>query len=184
MRLATTVFGLFLLAASLAAGIIGYNDGGSHSIEIPDCTASIAGLQIGDLCDSAAMMDEKIPIAEGMVNMLDASLSMEWDVQGVWFGLVEASEASKCTDTGEGYLLCDPNELVFVAGGPASQNSLEWTAEAGEYRIVGGASSESSGVTVEVTYSFHVTLLTAGWLGGALVGGLLAAWGATRTSEF
>ena len=183
MRLATTVFGMFLLAVFVAAGVVGYNDGGTHSIEIPDCNIAAAGLQIGDLCDSAGMMAETIPVAEEIETMLDASLTIYWDVEGVWFGLVNASESEKCTDTGEGYLLCDPADLVFVAGGPGSDNTFDWTAEAGEYRIVGGADADSSGQKVQVTYSFKVTLLTAGWLSGAVIGGLLAAWGATRTSD-
>ncbi len=184
MRLAPTALGVLLLLAALGGGVIGYNDGGDHTITIPDCTLGVAGLQAGDVCDEAAMMKEPIPVPEEVVGMLDVGLSVKWDKDGVWFGLVDASEASKCQESGTTYLLCDPDDLTFIAGGPNSSGTFEWVAEAGEYRIVGGASADSSGDEVAISYSYHVTLFTSATAGIAAVGGLIAIWGATRSSDY
>ena len=104
-----------------------------------------------------------------------ASFGIQWDTPDAWIWIVDASEASKCTDSGDGYLLCDTEDLAFIEGGPDSSGEIDWKLSGGDYRFVAGNSLTSSAQETNINYDYDVILTSSiAWL-IALIGiGLIA----------
>ena len=175
MKVMWILSGVIFLAASGYSGLVGYDDTGSTDVEIPSC--SVAELELENACDKSLMLDAEGEIPEFAMSVIDIEILAEWDLTDVWLGVVEESEASKCTETTDGLLLCDTDDLVFYAGGPDTDGSLEWEVGEGKYRFVGGSSVASSGQTAHIVYNYniHASTLVASVLG--LVGVGMAGWG-------
>ena len=172
MKLIPLIIGSVILLVAIFAGFIGFSGEGSESMDVPSCSTGLGGL---DICDNSAMLEQNIPIPDVVNGILIASFGIQWDAPDAWIGIVDASEASKCTDSGEGYLLCDTEDLVFVEGGPESSGEIDWILSGGDYRFVAGNSLTSSTQDININYEYDVILTSSiAWF-IALVGiGLIA----------
>ena len=54
-----------------------------------------------------------------------STLNIEWVKAGVWIGIAEASEASKC-ELKEDYYECEKDSVNMIAGGPSSDGKITW----------------------------------------------------------
>ena len=172
MKLIPLIIGSVILLVAIFTGFIGFSGEGSESMEVPSCSTGISGL---DICDKSAMLQQNIPIPNAVNGILVASFGIQWDTPDAWIGIVDASEASKCTDSGDGYLLCDTEDLAFIEGGPDSSGEIDWKLSGGDYRFVAGNSLTSSAQETNINYEYDVILTSSiAWL-IALIGiGLIA----------
>ena len=172
MKLKWIVNGAILILIFIPTGIVGYSgDLPPISADIPACDSGISFL---DVCDSAIMVDEGVTIPAAGASLIAAEVNIEWGSNDVWVGIVDAKYADECIDGGNGYLACDTENMVFLAGGPDAEGSLTWSLEGGDLRAVVGNSlgGEKESVNVEITYKVKLTPLLAygvGFFGVALI---------------
>lgn len=155
MKLIPLIIGSILLLVAIFAGFIGFSGEGTESMEVPSCSTGIEGL---DFCDKSVMLDQEIPVPSVVNGIIVASFNIQWDTPDAWIGIVDASEVSHCTDSGDEYLLCDTDDLTFIVGGPDSSGEIDWTLTGGNYRFVAGNSLGSSAQTTQIDYQYDVIL--------------------------
>lgn len=156
MKLKWIVNGAILILIFVPTGLVGYS--GSLppiSADIPACDSGISFI---DACDSAIMVDDGITIPTAIAALISADVNVEWGSNDVWVGIVSAEYAEQCIDGGNGYLVCDTEDLEFVAGGPDAEGSLEWSVAGGDLRAVVGNSLGGEKETVNIEFSYNVKL--------------------------
>lgn len=156
MKLKWIVNGAILILIFVPTGLVGYS--GSLppiSADIPACDSGISFI---DACDSAIMVDDGITIPTAIAALISADVNVEWGSNDVWVGIVSAEYAEQCIDGGNGYLVCDTEDLEFVAGGPDAEGSLEWSVTGGDLRAVVGNSLGGEKETVNIEFSYNVKL--------------------------
>lgn len=98
-------------------------------------------------------------------------ITLEWDNDGVWFGLIDANEEARCSPNAAGVsLTCRGSGMDFVAGGPGTASAQKLTAELpneATYLVVGHDSGAGLDGSTDLTYDVHVSL------GGLASGGLV-----------
>ena len=180
MKVIRVVIGGILLFAVLIGGWVGYEGSGNTELDVPSCTSDelqqLSGGTV-DFCDKSVMMDESIPIPKALRIIIDIEVTAEWDKPDAWIGIVSADQAEKCTDSGDGYLICDTTDLEFYAGGPDTNGSIEWEVVEGNYRFVAGSSVETSGATTEIDYTYALHLTNPVVWSLAAIGALLVLTG-------
>ncbi|HJM66455.1 MAG TPA: hypothetical protein QF555_02780 [Candidatus Thalassarchaeaceae archaeon] len=165
MKLKWIVNGAILILIFIPTGIVGYSGNlPPINTEIPACDSGISFL---DACDSAIMVDEGVTIPAAAASLMSADINIEWGSNDVWVGIVSAEYADQCIDSGNGYLVCDTENLEFKAGGPDADGALTWSMEGGDLRAVVGNSlgGEKETVNVEITYNVKLTPLLAYGIG-------------------
>ncbi|HIB24364.1 MAG TPA: hypothetical protein EYO22_06625, partial [Candidatus Poseidoniales archaeon] len=110
MRLMPLIIGSVILVVTIFAGFIGFSGEGSESMDVPSCSTGISGL---DICDKSAMLEQNIPIPNAVNGIIVANFVIQWDSPDAWIGIVDESDADQCLNSGEGYLLCDTEDLTF-----------------------------------------------------------------------
>ena len=171
MKLKWIVNGAILILIFIPTGIVGYSG------ELPPISADIpacdSGISFVDVCDTSIMVDEGVAVPAIVASLVSADVTIEWGSNDVWVGIVEAQYADECIDGGNGYLACDTENMVFLAGGPDAEGSLSWSVEGGDLRAVVGNSlgGEKESVNVEISYNVKLTPLLAYGIGvfGAIV---------------
>ena len=177
MRLMTIISGVILVVAAYFGGFVGLSGEGAQEIDVPSCSIGLDGF---DICDKSAMLEQNVPIPEYVSQIVAVRINVEWDQPDAWIGIVAASEADKCTNTGDGYLLCDTEDLDIMVGGPASSGHFDWPLAGGDYRFVAGNSLDGSAQSTQVSYEYRATLTQTLTYGFALLGIVLATYGAIR----
>ncbi|PXF20394.1 MAG: hypothetical protein CXX72_04955 [Methanobacteriota archaeon] len=177
MRVMTIISGIILVVAAYFGGFVGLSGEGAQEIDVPSCSIGLDGF---DICDKSAMLEQNVPIPEYVSQIVAVRINVEWDQPDAWIGIVAASEADKCTNTGDGYLLCDTEDLDIMVGGPASSGHFDWPLAGGDYRFVAGNSLDGSAQSTQVSYEYRATLTQTLTYGIALVGIALATYGAIR----
>ena len=155
MRLMPLIIGSVILVVTIFAGFIGFSGEGTENIDVPSCSTGISGL---DICDKSAMLEQNIPIPNAVNGIIVASFVIQWDAPDAWIGIVDASDAEQCLNSGEGYLLCDNEDLAFFEGGQDSSGEIDWTLSGGDYRFVAGNSIDGTSQTTEITYNYDIIL--------------------------
>ena len=170
MKLIPLIIGSVILLVAIFAGFIGFSGEGTESMEVPSCSTGINEL---DFCDKSAMLQQNIPVPVN--GIIVANFVIEWDTPDAWIGIVDASDATQCIDSGDNYLLCDTEDLTFIEGGPDSSGKIDWTLSEGDYRFVAGSSLTGSAQETQIDYRYHVILANSiSWV-LALIGiGLIA----------
>jgi hypothetical protein len=172
MKLIPLIIGSVILLVAIFAGFIGFSGEGTESMEIPSCSTGISGL---DFCDKSVMLDQDIPIPSAVNGIIVASFNIQWDTPNAWIGIVDASGASSCTDSGDEYLICDTEDLTFIEGGPDSSGEIDWTLSGGNYRFVAGNSLGSAAQTTQIDYQYDIILTqTIAWVLALMGIGLIA----------
>ena len=180
MKIIRIIIGVAILFAVLIGGWVGYDGEGETELDVPSCTSEQLQ-EFGDgslnFCDKSVMMEKSLPIPKVLRIVIDIEVTAEWDQPDAWIGIVSDDQADQCTDSGDGYLICDTEDLEFYAGGPDTNGSIEWKVTEGKYRFVAGSSVETSGVVTEIeyTYSLHLTNPVVWSLAG--IGALLVLTG-------
>ena len=109
----------------------------------------------------------------------DVDVDIIWEKTGVWIGIADASEASKC-ELQDDYYECEKDSINMIAGGPTSNGEIIWQPIPGEYRFVAGGDDSQTLQQFDVDWSyqaslksiFAISLLLTG-LGLAIVGGVM-----------
>ena len=107
------------------------------------------------------MAEENLSIPWGMV-FLDLDANVEWDRGDVaWVGIVDTKWADECPPDDNGLTGCESTDFEYLAGGPDSDNSFEYSLKPGDTRFVTGGKQGSIDlstqiVTVEITVSFSI----------------------------
>ncbi len=165
MKLKWIVNGAILILIFIPTGIVGYSgELPPISADIPACDSGISFL---DVCDNAIMVDEGVSVPAVVASLIAADVNIEWGSNDVWVGIVDAKYADECIDGGNGYLVCDTENMVFLAGGPDAEGSLNWSLDGGDLRAVVGNSlgGEQESVNVEISYKVKLTPLLAYGIG-------------------
>ena len=178
MKLLPVIFGAVLIAVAYLGGFVGLSGEGMEELDVPSCSTGVApGL---DFCEKSAMLEQNVPIPDAVNGIIVANFNAQWDAPDAWIGIVDASEADQCTDSGDGYLLCDTEDLTFIVGGPDSEGEIEWTISGGNYRFVAGNSIDGSAQTTQVNYEYRAVLTQSLTYGMALIGVVLVAFGLVK----
>ena len=179
MKLLPVIFGVILVAIAFLGGFVGLSGEGTEELEVPSCsTGLIEGI---DFCEKSAMLEQNIPVPEAVNGIIIASFSAQWDAPEAWLGIVDASDGELCMDSGDGYLLCDTEDLTFIVGGPDSEGEIDWTISGGNYRFVAGNTIDGSAAqTTLVNYEYKVILTQSLTYGMALFGVVFIAYGAVK----
>ena len=177
MRLMTIISGVILVVAAYFGGFVGLSGEGAQEIDVPSCSIGLDGF---DICDKSAMLEQNVPIPDYVSQIVAVRINVEWDQPDAWIGIVAASEADKCTNTGDGYLLCDTDDLDIMVGGPASSGHFDWPLAGGDYRFVAGNSREGTAQSTQVNYEYRAGLTQTLTYGIAILGIVLATYGAIR----
>ena len=129
------------------------------------------------------------PLPENILSpFIAAELTLTWDRDDVWMGLVDEDEKNRCEDIPSNFfapgLGCDGTSANFVAGDSSASASegFTWEMESGTYFVSLGAKDSAlpEGTEVVVSYEVHLghsllSLLIA--FGGMFSGGVLAYYG-------
>lgn len=129
------------------------------------------------------------PLPENMLSpFVSAELTLTWDRDDVWIGLVDESEKNRCEDVPSNFftpgLGCDGTSTNFVAGDSTAKASegFTWEMDSGTYFAALGAKDGAlpAGTEVVVSYEVHLghsllSLLMS--LGSILSGGVLIYYG-------
>lgn len=87
----------------------------------------------------------------------DVDVEIMWEKAGVWIGIAEASEASKCELKGD-YYECQKDSIDMIAGGPSSNGKITWQPVPGEYRFVAGGDDSQTLQQFDVDWSYEASL--------------------------
>jgi len=160
----------------LLVGIIGYTITGEVE-DVPTPNAS----------NKAFFSDEPLP-ENFLSGFVGAELTITWDRDDVWIGIVDEDEKKRCEDVPSNFftpgLGCDGTSTNFVAGdsGAIASEGFTWEMESGTYFAALGAKDGAlpAGTEVVVSYEVHLghsllSLLMS--VGGILSGGVLIYYG-------
>lgn len=147
---------LFVLPSFLPPPVV--EDKATETAMLPPCDVD-EGLPLIDddqVTCYWGMSEETLPLPE-IVDAVNVEITISWAQSGVWIGIAEADEASKCTPK-DGYYQCDKNAVETVAGGPLSGNSFTWDAKSGDYRFVAGGDDTQTLQQFEVNWEYEASL--------------------------
>ena len=175
MKLAWIVSGVIMVLVTVPAGLVGYSGSGALEVDVPACDSGILGLNV---CDRVIMLEDGVNIPEVAATLLSADVVVDWGSQNVWIAIVPASDEEYCSNSNDGYLVCERDSLTYLAGGPYSGGAFDWDLEGGDIRFVAGNSMEASGesVTIEYTYNAHLSALLGSILTLAGVAQIFIGW--------
>lgn len=160
----------------LLAGMIGYTFTGEIE-DVPTPNAPNQAFFSGE------------PLPENILSpFVAAQLTITWDRDDVWIGLVDADEKKRCEDVPSNFftpgLGCDGASTNFVAGDSeaVASEGFTWDMESGTYYAALGGKDGAlpAGTEVIVSYEVHLghsllSLLIS--FGGIFAGGVLMFYG-------
>jgi len=136
----------------LVAGMIGYTFEGE-----------VEGVPTPNAPNQAFFSEEPLP-SNPLVGILSTELTLTWDRDDVWIGIVDEDEKDRCDDVPSSFfsggLGCDGVSTNFVAG-DASANAdtgFTWEMESGTYFAALGAKDGAlaEGTEVKIDYEAHI----------------------------
>ena len=159
-HVARAVFGLIAAGLILGAfiGSDGLSDSATQTAMLPPCTVEdgIPFIQEEEVTCYWGMSGETL-LLDKEVDLAEVSVEFTWEKSGVWIGVAEASEASKCTEK-DGYYECEKFAVDLVAGGENSNGQFTWKASSGEYRFVAGGDDVQSLQQFNVDWNYDAVL--------------------------
>lgn len=154
IRIGAGVVALILIIVAFV-GMSGVSDGGEETAMIPPCSME------GPVWDQELVcywgMSAEILVIPDEAAAAEVDVDISWSKNGVWIGVVKASESDKCRAK-EGYFECDKGSVSMVAGGENSNGELTWKPEPGEYRFLAGGDDSQALTQFKVTWSFDAGL--------------------------
>ena len=174
LRIAAALIGVALIVGSFV-GSEGFSDGARQNAMLPPCTVEegLPFVQDDEVTCYWGMSAEVLEL-DSEVDLANVLVDISWEKSGVWIGIAEASEASKCTEK-DGYYECEKGVVDLVAGGGNSNGQFSWEASSGDYRFVAGGDDVQSLQQFDVEWSFEATLPQSTSWGMVVAGGLLCA---------
>ncbi len=138
-----------LCALLMIGGLIGY----SYDDSIEDVVVPPMG-QVGFADD---------PLTESALpsTLIDAELTISWNEDDVWVGLVTEEEYERCQPSnGMSQTCIGTDSVAYAAGGPSSLQDKSFTYDiSGEvyYPVDGGSTTDIDGSTIDVEFTVHIT---------------------------
>ena len=136
----------------LVSGIIGFTFEGE-----------VEGVPTPNAPNQAFFSDAPLP-SNPLIGILSTELTLTWDRDDVWIGIVDEGEKDRCADVPSSFfssdLGCDGFSTNFVAG-DANANSdtgFTWEMESGTYFAALGAKDGAlaEGTEVTIDYEAHI----------------------------
>jgi len=152
----------------LLAGIIGYT-----------LTGEVEDIPTPNAPNKAFFSGDPLP-GNALSAFVAAEVTITWDRDDVWIGLVDEDEKKRCEDVPTFFsngLDCDGSSMDFVAGNPGAtaEEGFTWEMESGTYFAALGAKDGAlpSGTEVVVSYEVHLghSLLSLLMSFGAILSG-------------
>ena len=139
-------------------GAIGYTSN-SETVEVP-IPPCIPGSD--DDCE-VGMNQDNLSVPQPFM-LLDVTVKMHWDHgDDAWIGVVDVDSIDwdNCEPNDQGLTGCTASQFDIIAGGPSSQEGLEWNLDPGETRfITGGRAGTLSLESNVVTYTYSIGMAT------------------------
>lgn len=184
IRLLCGIIGIVLLIISVVSHGESISDQDSENAMIPPCDVEdgIPFIQEEQITCYWGMSEEILTLPPS-IDLADVEIIISWEKSGVWIGIAEASEASKCTPQ-DGYYECEKDSVVLVAGGDSSPNSFTWEASSGEYRFVAGGEDQQAIQQFTVEWSYSASLAEESQTMLVIVGLVLVVYAALGWGRF
>ena len=136
----------------LVAGMIGFTFEGE-----------VEGVPTPNAPNQAFFSDEPLP-SNPLVGLLSTELTLTWDRDDVWIGIVDEDEKNRCGDIPSSFFSsdmgCDGVSTNFVAGSASATADVgfTWEMESGTYFAALGAKDGAlaEGTEVTVYYEAHI----------------------------
>lgn len=167
------VGGLCILISII--GGIGYSGDGEQSVGVPPC---IEGNILVEGSCNVGMNSDDIPVPDSF-DFISVKINVEWSLsENTWVGVVDSSYAEKCPPEESGLTDCSKDEFEYIAGGPDTEGSFEWSMEPGSYRFVTGSESGTNPVDEnDVDFTYQIGMKVTYIIILVLLGGGLVAFG-------
>jgi hypothetical protein len=109
------------------------------------------------------MSEDNLSIPWGMV-FLNLDTEVTWERGDVaWVGLVDSKWADECPPDDNGLTDCESTDFEFLAGGPDSENSFEYSLTPGDTRFITGGKEGSLDLSSQ-TVSVNISVSLASWV--------------------
>ena len=173
-----TVIGILMIIFSSLGITQDLSDADTVDAMLPPCTVEDGLPFVGDdeITCYWGMSGEILEIPSEAI-AADVDVEIIWEKSGVWIGIAEASEASKCELKGD-YYECEKDSINMIAGGPSSNGEIIWQPVPGEYRFVAGGDDSQTLQQFDVDWSYHASLKSVLAISLLLTGLSLATFGA------
>ena len=127
---------------------------------------------------NVGMDSNDVPVPDSF-DFVSVKVDIIWSLsENTWVGVVDSSYAEECPPDENGLTDCTKDEFEYVAGGPDTRGSFEWSMEPGSYRFVTGSDSGTNPVDEnEVEYTYHIGMKVTYIIILVLLGGVLVAFG-------
>tara|TARA_B100000902_G_C27249277_1_gene884335 strand:- start:105 stop:680 length:576 start_codon:yes stop_codon:yes gene_type:complete len=156
--ISVTIIGVLMIIFSSLGITQELSDSDTVNAMLPPCTVEdgLPFFEDDDVTCYWGMSGEVLEIpTEAIAANVDVKIS--WTKSGVWIGIAEASEATKCESKGD-YYECQKDSITMIAGGPNSDGELIWNPEPGEYRFVAGGEDSQTLQQFEVDWNYQASL--------------------------
>lgn len=173
-----TIAGVLMVIFSSLGITQNLSDADTVDAMLPPCTVEDGVPFVGEdeVTCYWGMSGEVLEIpSEAIAANVDVEIS--WSKSGVWIGIAEASEASKCELKGD-YYECQKESVNMIAGGPNSDGVITWQPVPGEYRFVAGGDDSQTLQQFDVDWTYQASLKSTLAIGLLLVGLMLTISGA------
>ena len=173
-----TVIGVLMIIFSSLGITQDLSDADTVDAMLPPCTVEDGLPFVGDdeITCYWGMSGEILEIPSEAI-AADVDVEIVWEKSGVWIGIAEASEASKCELKGD-YYECEKDSINMIAGGPSSNGEIIWQPVPGEYRFVAGGDDSQTLQQFDVDWSYQASLKSVLAISLLLAGLSLATFGA------
>tara|TARA_B100000900_G_scaffold276860_1_gene236736 strand:+ start:511 stop:1086 length:576 start_codon:yes stop_codon:yes gene_type:complete len=152
------IFGVLLVIFSSLGITQDLGDADTVDAMLPPCTVEDGLPFVGEdeITCYWGMSGEVLEIPSEAI-AADVDVDITWEKAGVWIGIAEASEASKCELKGD-YYECEKDSVNMIAGGPSSDGKITWQPVPGEYRFVAGGDDSQTLQQFDVDWSYQASL--------------------------
>ena len=178
LSIGLVIFGVLLIIASSLGITQDLSDADTVDAIQPPCTVEDGLPFVGEdeITCYWGMSGEVLEIPSEAI-AADVDVEIIWQKSGVWIGIAEASEASKCELKGD-YYECEKDSVKMIAGGPSSDGTITWQPIPGEYRFVAGGDDSQTLQQFDVDWSYQASLKSTLAISLLLTGLTLAIIGA------
>ena len=178
IAISMTIIGILIIIFSSLGITQELGDSDTVDAMLPPCTVDEGLPLVGDdeVTCYWGMSGEVLEIpSEAIAANVDVEIT--WVKSGVWIGIAEASDASKCELNGD-YYECQKDSITMIAGGPDSNGQITWQPEPGEYRFVAGGDDTQTLQQFDVDWNYQASLKSGLAIGLIMIGLVLTVTGA------